>query len=721
MPCGRSPAACRWCTAAEDRDALRDLVQASFVAGRPVIDAAHALCHAIFTSFEYDPSSTDVSTPLAVVLATRRGVCQDFAHLAVGGLRDARPRRSIRQRLHRNVAAVGQPQLVGADASHAWASCGRRRSAGSTSTRRTTSSPSDRHITVAWGRDYGDVAPVRGVVIGRNAVQRLSVAVAVDVRQPGQRDSDDGRRYAVRFPLVDAGAPASWGRSEAHRRAAHDRLDHEACYRAVRVATPASTAVFVTAVRTTGIYCRPSCPAVTPKRENVEFFPTAAAAQRPRVPGVQALPSRRVARLARMGRPRGRRRPGDAAHRRRRRRPRGRRRAGPAARATATRHLNRLVSGELGAGPLAIARAQRAQTARILIETTDMPITDVAFAAGFGSVRQFNDTVREVFAASPSELRATRRDRAAGDAGQWFVDRRPRRARAVRPRPACSSSSRSRTVPGVEDVGRRRLPPLARPAPWPRRRDRGARRRRRGPAGSTCVSRCGSTTGAICAGGAVASDGCSTSTPIRSPIDARAASPTTRSLRSSPHARAGGCPAASTRSRRRCGRSSASRCRSPARGPSPVASSPRSARRWRRRRGAHPCVPDAGRACRRSTESQLPMPARRRHTLIELAARGRAGRSPLDVGADRDDVRGALLDVPGHRTVDRRLRADARVRRSGRVPADRPRRAARARPDRPGRCDARRALAPVALVRAAPPVGRPRPTASTTPNQKGTS
>lgn len=70
------------------------------------------------------------------------------------------------------------------------------------------------------------------------------------------------------------------------------------------------------------------------------------------------------------------------------------------------RHLNRLLTDEVGAGPLAVARAQRAQTARILIETTDLTLTDVAFAAGFGSVRQFNDTIRAVFAAAPSELRA---------------------------------------------------------------------------------------------------------------------------------------------------------------------------------------------------------------------------------------------------------------------------------------------------------------------------
>ena len=73
------------------------------------------------------------------------------------------------------------------------------------------------------------------------------------------------------------------------------------------------------------------------------------------------------------------------------------------------RHLTRLLTSELGAGPLALARARRAQTARVLVETTDLGFADVAFAAGFSSIRQFNDTVREVYAATPTELRGRRR------------------------------------------------------------------------------------------------------------------------------------------------------------------------------------------------------------------------------------------------------------------------------------------------------------------------
>ena len=81
------------------------------------------------------------------------------------------------------------------------------------------------------------------------------------------------------------------------------------------------------------------------------------------------------------------------------------------------RHLTRVLTDELGAGPLAVARAQRAQTARLLLETTALPVTELAFAAGFASVRQFNDTIREVFAMTPSELRQRRRTRERAEVG----------------------------------------------------------------------------------------------------------------------------------------------------------------------------------------------------------------------------------------------------------------------------------------------------------------
>jgi AraC family transcriptional regulator of adaptative response / DNA-3-methyladenine glycosylase II len=182
-------------------------------------------------------------------------------------------------------------------------------------------------------------------------------------------------------------------------------IDDETRYRAVDSRDARFDGVFFTAVRTTGIYCRPSCPAATPKRVNCTFFPTAAAAQgagfracrrcRPdSVPGSPEWNHRAdlVGRAVRLI--------GDGVVDR----------EGVAGLADrlgySARQLQRQLTAELGAGPLALARAQRAQTARLLLQTTTLPVTEVAFAAGFASVRQFNDTVREVYDRTPSGLRA---------------------------------------------------------------------------------------------------------------------------------------------------------------------------------------------------------------------------------------------------------------------------------------------------------------------------
>ncbi|MBO0871173.1 MAG: methylphosphotriester-DNA--protein-cysteine methyltransferase family protein, partial [Micromonosporaceae bacterium] len=185
-------------------------------------------------------------------------------------------------------------------------------------------------------------------------------------------------------------------------------LDFDLCYRAVDSRESRFDGWFVTAVTSTGIYCRPSCPATTPKRANVRFYPSAAAAQRAgfracrrcrpdAAPGspewdVRADVVGRAMRLIADGVVDREGVPGLAA------------RLG-----YTTRHLHRMLVAQLGAGPLALARAQRAQTARILVETTDLGLAEIAFAAGFGSVRQFNDTLREVFAVAPSAMRTTRR------------------------------------------------------------------------------------------------------------------------------------------------------------------------------------------------------------------------------------------------------------------------------------------------------------------------
>jgi AraC family transcriptional regulator of adaptative response / DNA-3-methyladenine glycosylase II len=202
--------------------------------------------------------------------------------------------------------------------------------------------------------------------------------------------------------------------------------DGERCYRAIQSHDARFDGWFVTAVRTTGIYCRPSCRAVPPKRQNVQFFATAAAAQQA---GFRAC--RRCRPDATPGSPEWDNR-ADAVGRAMRLIADGVvERDGVAGLADrlgySARQLERLLLAEVGAGPLAVARAQRAQTARVLIETTELPMAQVAFAAGFASVRQFNDTVRAVFAATPSAMRE-RAGHCPGATGQSITVRLPFRA-----------------------------------------------------------------------------------------------------------------------------------------------------------------------------------------------------------------------------------------------------------------------------------------------------
>jgi AraC family transcriptional regulator, regulatory protein of adaptative response / DNA-3-methyladenine glycosylase II len=182
----------------------------------------------------------------------------------------------------------------------------------------------------------------------------------------------------------------------------HD--DFERCYRAVQSKDARFDGWFVTAVLTTRIYCRPSCPVRPPFARNVRFYPTAAAAQRA---GFRAC--KRCRPDASPGSPEWNVR-GDVVARTMRLIADGTvDREGVGGLAAhlgyTTRQLERLLQAEVGAGPLALARAQRAQTARLLIETTNLPFGDIAFAAGFSSIRQFNDTVRLVFESTPTALR----------------------------------------------------------------------------------------------------------------------------------------------------------------------------------------------------------------------------------------------------------------------------------------------------------------------------
>ncbi|CAB4724923.1 MAG: helix-turn-helix domain-containing protein [Actinobacteria bacterium] len=230
-------------------------------------------------------------------------------------------------------------------------------------------------------------------------------------------------------------------------------LAEQSCYAAVTSRDRRFDGVFYTAVRTTGIYCRPSCPARTPALHNVTFHPSAAAAQ---AAGYRAC--KRCLPDATPGSP-----DWDVAATA----------AGRAMRLIAdgvvdregvdglarkvgytSRHLSRLLTAELGAGPLALARARRAQTARVLLETTDLTHADIAFAAGFSSVRQFNDTIREVYAATPSGLRgrdARARQRPAG--AVWGTVRLRLAVRTPFAAAAMLRFLAYHLVPGVETVG----------------------------------------------------------------------------------------------------------------------------------------------------------------------------------------------------------------------------------------------------------------------------
>jgi len=225
-------------------------------------------------------------------------------------------------------------------------------------------------------------------------------------------------------------------------------LDFAGRYRAVQSRDPRFDGWFFTAVTSTGIYCRPSCPATTPRAEHVRFYPTAAAAQEAgfrackrcipgAVPGSPAWDltgdlAGRAMRLIADGVVEREGVPGLA------------RRLG-----YSERQVLRHLAADLGAGPLALARAQRAHVARLLLQTTDLPVTEVAFAAGFGSLRQFNATIREVFATAPTALREARRPGEAAPSGR-IVLLLVRRAPFAWP--ALLRFLALRAVPGVEEV-----------------------------------------------------------------------------------------------------------------------------------------------------------------------------------------------------------------------------------------------------------------------------
>ena len=223
--------------------------------------------------------------------------------------------------------------------------------------------------------------------------------------------------------------------------------DPDTCWAAASASDARFDGWFVVAVTSTRIYCRPSCPVAGPKRANVRFYGTSAAAQRA---GFRAC--KRCRPDAAPGSPEWDARADVVARAMRLIADGVVDRAGVAGLAGelgySERHLRRQVAAELGVGPLQLARAQRAQTARTLLETTSTPVTEVAFAAGFGSLRQFNDTIRAVFALTPTELR--RRAGVAADGAGDLVLR-------LAYRPPLDAGAllgwlAARAVPGVEEV-----------------------------------------------------------------------------------------------------------------------------------------------------------------------------------------------------------------------------------------------------------------------------
>lgn len=158
---------------------LRDYASLLFAPNRTLLSAVRELTEKIFTDFTYDPESTNIATPLAEVLVKKRGVCQDFAQLAIGCLRSLGfPARYISGYLE-TFPPPGQKKLVGSDASHAWFSVYIPGEGWFEFDPTNNNMPAEHHITTAWGRDYGDVSPLRGIFFDGGKSQKLKVSVDV--------------------------------------------------------------------------------------------------------------------------------------------------------------------------------------------------------------------------------------------------------------------------------------------------------------------------------------------------------------------------------------------------------------------------------------------------------------------------------------------------------------------------------------------------------------
>ena len=160
--------------------AIRAYAQPSFQPGKPLLEGALDLIARVFRDFTYDKGATTVDTSVDQVLASQKGVCQDFAHLAIGCLRSLGLAARYVSGYLETTPPQGKPKLIGADASHAWVSLFIPDAGWVDLDPTNNLIPGESHLTVAWGRDYGDVTPVKGVVMGGGA---HTLSVKVDVKK----------------------------------------------------------------------------------------------------------------------------------------------------------------------------------------------------------------------------------------------------------------------------------------------------------------------------------------------------------------------------------------------------------------------------------------------------------------------------------------------------------------------------------------------------------
>ena len=166
-------------------DGLAEYARASFESKRPLVSATSELVARMHEDFTYDPEFTTISTPLTEVLAHRRGVCQDFAHLAIGCLRSLGFAARYVSGYIETLPPPGKPKMVGADESHAWFAVFTPDHGWVDFDPTNNSLVQQQHVTVALGRDYSDVTPLRGVIFGGGSTQELKVSVTMEPQADG--------------------------------------------------------------------------------------------------------------------------------------------------------------------------------------------------------------------------------------------------------------------------------------------------------------------------------------------------------------------------------------------------------------------------------------------------------------------------------------------------------------------------------------------------------